>query len=84
MNEPIHRVVYKEKYGPWVNKREYAVKPTSTHFTQLAAVASAKEMLRREGGGTLIIRGPNGLIRERIDVRPGSGISVFRTGDGFK
>ena len=84
MNEPIHRVVYKEKFGPLVNKREYADEPTSTHFTQLAAVASAKEMLRREGGGTLFIRGPNGLIRDRIDVRPDRGVSIFRTGDGYR
>lgn len=84
MKAPTNRVVFKEKYGFWVNKLEYGDEPTSRHFTQLAAVASAKEMLRKEGGGTLIIRGPNGLIRDRVDVHPGGGIFVVRTGSGYR
>lgn len=78
MGTRINRVVYKERHGAWVNKVEYADEPSSVHYTQLAAIVSAKAMLRDQGGGTLIIRGLNGHIKDRIPIRPDRTISVVR------
>jgi hypothetical protein len=84
MNTSVNRVVYKEKYGTWINKIEYSDEPSSTHYTQLAAIVSAKVMLQREGGGTLIVRAPNGSIRERIEVHPDKVISVETIKGGYR
>ncbi|MBP1750432.1 MAG: hypothetical protein H6Q52_2971 [Deltaproteobacteria bacterium] len=84
MGTSIHRVVYKEKHGGWINKVEYADKPSSVHYTQLAAIASAKMMLREQGGGTLIVRDLNGLIKDRIQIYPGKLITVVRTKGGYR
>ena len=54
MDRSISRVVYKERNGGWANKLEYASEPCSVHCTQLAAIVSAKMMLRKQGGGTLL------------------------------
>jgi hypothetical protein len=84
MDTPTNRIVYKERYGRWVNKLEYADEPCSVHYTQLAAVASAKVMLREQGGGTLLIRGFNGKIKDRIEIDPKTAVSVTRIEGGFK
>jgi hypothetical protein len=84
MDAPTNRIVYKERYGRWVNKLEYADEPCSVHYTQLAAVASAKMMLRERGGGTLIIRGFNGRVKDRIEIDPKTVVSVTRIDGGFK
>lgn len=84
MDTPVNRVVYKERYGVWVNKLEYADEPCSTHYTQLAAIASAKTMLAKEGGGILTIRNLNGRIQDRIEVDVNSPISITREEHWFK
>lgn len=80
----INRVVYKEKHGPWINKIEYSDEPSSTHYTQLAAIVSAKIMLRKEGGGILTVRALNGTIRDKIDVHPDKNISVETIKGGYR
>lgn len=84
METPTNRIVYKERYGRWVNKLQYADEPCSVHYTQLAAIASAKMMLRERGGGTLIINGFNGRIKDRIEINPNNVVSVMRIEGGFK
>jgi hypothetical protein len=84
MGISISRVVYKEKYGGWINKVEYADAPCSVHYTQLAAIASAKMMLREQGGGTLIVRDLKGLIKDRIQIHPDKIISVVRVKGGYR
>ena len=84
MGAPANRVVYKEKYGWWVNKVEYADEPSSVHHTQLAAIVSAKMMLREEGGGTLIVRDLNGHIKDRINIDPNKTISVALIRGGYR
>ena len=84
MGAPINRVVYKERHGGWINKIEYADEPSSVHYTQLAAIVSAKMMLREEGGGTLIVRARNGTIKDRIAIRPDKSISVVKIKGGYR
>lgn len=84
MSIPVNRVVYKERHGGWVNKVEYADEPSSVHYTQLAAIVSAKMMLRQEGGGTLIVRGFNGHIKDRITIDPSKMIHVDRIKGGYR
>ena len=84
MDISTNRVVYKERYGRWVNKLECADEPCSVHYTELAAIVSAKMMLRKQGGGTLIIRGLNGRIKDRVEINPHNAVSVMRTEGGFK
>lgn len=84
MGITVNRVVYKERNGGWINKIEYADGPSSVHYTQLAAIVSAKVMLREEGGGTLIVRGRNGSIKDRIEIDPHKIISVIRTKGGYR
>ncbi len=84
MDANTNRVVYKERYGRWVNKLECADEPCSVHYTEFSAIASAKMMLRKQGGGTLIIRDHNGQIKERMEINPDNVVSVMRTEGGFK
>ncbi len=84
MSIPVNRVVYKERCGGWVNKIEYADEPSSVYYTQLAAIVSAKMMLHKEGGGTLIVRDFNGLVKDRIKIDPHKMISVDRIKGGYR
>ncbi len=83
MRTLINRVVYKVKNGGWVNKVECTDEPSSVHYTRLAAVVSAKMMLRQEGGGTLIIRDLTGAVTDRIKVRPDNITSVVKIKGGY-
>ena len=49
---------------------EPGVGATSTHRTQETAERSAKQDLRRSGGGEAIIHGRNGKIRDSDTVPP--------------
>lgn len=84
MDTSMKRVVYKERNGGWVNKLEYADEPCSVHCTQLAAIVSAKIMLHKHGGGTLILRDLNGRIKDRMEINPNNIVSVMRIEGGFK
>ena len=66
------RMVYRRTNGTWVNKKNDANKASSTHATQQDAVDAAKEMLKNQGGGELIIKGVNGQIRSKDTVPPGN------------
>ena len=66
------RMVYRRTNGTWVNKKNDANKASSTHATQQDAVDAAKEMLKNQGGGELIIKGVNGQSRSKDTVPPGN------------
>lgn len=59
--------------GPdgWRNKKEGAERASSTHRTQAEAEKAAKEAIRREGGGEVVIHRPDGTIRDSDTVSPG-------------
>mgnify|MGYP002713348510 CR=1 FL=1 len=65
------RTVYKNKDGKWVNKRNDAGRASSVHGTQKAAVETAKQMLKNQGGGELTTKGLDGKIRSKDTIKPG-------------
>lgn len=66
------RMVYKNKDGMWVNKRNDADKASSIHDTQKEAEAKAREMLSKQGGGELTTKGVDGKIRSKDTIKPGN------------
>ncbi len=66
------RTVYRRKDGNWVNKRNDSDKASSLHTTQKAAEDTAREMLKKQGGGELTTKGVNGRIRSKDTIAPGN------------
>jgi hypothetical protein len=65
------RMVYRTPEG-WANKRNDASRASSMHDTQAAAVEAAHRNLENQGGGELIIKGRDGLIRSKDTIPPGN------------
>jgi len=65
------RTVYRNRQGKWVNKRDGADRAASTHRTQAEAIETAREMLKRGGGGELKVKGTDGRIRSKDTIPPG-------------
>lgn len=70
MSKGRDRTVYRDPQG-WVNKRNDADRASSRHETQKEAIDAAKDMLRRQGGGELIVKGQDGKIRSKDTIAPG-------------
>jgi hypothetical protein len=66
-----NRIVYRRDDGKWVNKRNDADKAGSLHVTQSDAIDAAAEMLKKQGGGELVVKGLDGRIRSKDTVPPG-------------
>lgn len=58
--------------GQWVNKRNDADRASSVHTTQRDANETAKDMLKRSGGGELTTKGLDGKIRSKDTIAPGN------------
>jgi len=56
----------------WVNKRNDADRVSSRHGTQRDAIDAAKEMLKNQGGGELMIKDRSGVIRSKDTIAPGN------------
>ena len=65
-------MVFRRDDDLWANKRNDAGKASSLHKTQGEAEEAAREMLRNQGGGELIIKGLDGKIRDKDTVPPGN------------
>jgi len=72
MSKGRDRTVYKRGEGEWVNKRNDAGKASTVHRTQGEAQRTAKDMLKKSGGGELTTKGANGKIRSKDTVQPGN------------
>lgn len=72
MSKGRDRIVSRRPDGTWQNKRIDADKASSLHKTQGEAERAAREMLRGQGGGELIIKGRDGKIRSKDTIPPGS------------
>ena len=72
MAKSSDRMVYQRADGMWVNKRMGSEKPASVHEKQHQAVDAARDTLRRQGGGELVIKGKDGKIRQKDTVLPKS------------
>lgn len=64
--------------GCWAQKRISALQPESIHDTQAAAVTVARNALKAEGGGELIVKGKDGTIRAKDTIAPGRDPSNIR------
>jgi hypothetical protein len=71
MSKGRDRTVFRRPDGRWENKRNDATRASSLHNTQAEAVEAAKEMLRRQGGGELTVKGKDGTIRSEDTISPG-------------
>lgn len=54
----------------WSVAKPGAGRPSSTHATQSEAEKRAKEIVRRSGGGEVVIHGRDGRIRDSDTVAP--------------
>lgn len=72
MSKPQDRMVYRREDGQWANERNDADKASSLHKTQGDAERAAKDMLKNQGGGELVVKGLDGKIRSKDTIPPGN------------
>lgn len=72
MSKPQDRTISKRQDGTWANKRNDASRASSTHSTQKGAADAGRDLLKKQGGGELTIKGVNGRIRDKDTVSPGN------------
>jgi len=72
MSKQQDRMVYRRPDGTWVNQRNDADRASSLHDTQQDAVNAARDMLKNQGGGELIVNGINQKIRSKDTIPPGN------------
>jgi uncharacterized protein DUF2188 len=58
--------------GGWDNQKAGGDRTSSHHDTQAQAIERAREMLKKEGGGELTIKGRDGRIRDSDTVPHGN------------
>lgn len=69
MSKGRDRIIYRDKdTGDWINRRIDADRASSRHQKQGDAVTAANDMLQNQGGGELIIKGRDGLIRSKDTI----------------
>lgn len=72
MSKPQDRTVSKRPDGTWADKRNDADRAAGLHRTQGEAIDAAREHLRKQGGGELIVKGEDGKIRSKDTIHPGN------------
>lgn len=65
-----NRHVVQTPKGSWAVRVPNQAGPESLHKTQSAAERAAKTVVRREGGGEVVIHRENGKIRDSDTVAP--------------
>ena len=64
------RIVFRRSDGQWINRRIDADRAGGLHDTQGDARDEAREMLKRSGGGELIVKGLGGKIVSKDTIPP--------------
>ena len=72
MSKGRDRMVSKGADGKWANKRNDAKKASSLHGAQKEAEATARQMLKNQGGGELTTKGRDGKLRSKDTIPPGN------------
>jgi hypothetical protein len=72
MNNQNRRDVSPNGHDGWKVTKPGRPTPTATSPTQGSAEAEAKRQVRVAGGGQVVIRRPNGVIRDADTVKPGN------------
>jgi uncharacterized protein DUF2188 len=70
MAQPNKRTVTPHQ-GKWAVEKPGAKRASSIHDTQKAAIAAARQNLKKAGGGELAVKGRDGAVREQNTVAPG-------------
>ena len=71
MSKKRDRIVYRREDGKWADKRLDSQRDR-LHDTQREAEKSARETLKKSGGGELITKGRDGRIRSKDTIPPGN------------
>lgn len=66
-----NRTISRRPDGTWENKRNDSDRASTLHETQRGAAERARELLERQGGGELTIKGVDGKIRSKDTIAPG-------------
>lgn len=66
------RNIYQTDSGDWANKKKGNERATDLHRTQKDAIDAAREDLRKEGGGELVVHGKDGQIVRKDTIAPGN------------
>lgn len=72
MSGPNKRTVSKRDDGQWESRAPGAARASTVGGTQREVVDRTREILARDGGGELAIRGVNGQIRAQDTIAPGN------------
>lgn len=81
MGNQNDRTVYQQEDGSWANKRNGSERAGSVHIKQAEAIAVAKSMISKSGGGELTLRGLNGEVRAVHTIAPAKGAVVAAVAD---
>lgn len=72
------RVVQRRSDGKTEVRAPGAARASAIVDNQAAGVARARQILSKDGGGELLIRGLNGQIRAQDTIKPGNDPESFR------
>ena len=72
MSKDQDRTISRRPDGQWENKRNDADRASTVHSTQRDAIHKARNLLRKQGGGELTVKGRDGQIRQKNTVPPGN------------
>ena len=64
---PMQRHVVPKERG-WAVRKESSARASSTHATQADAIKRAKEIVRKAGGGEVIVHGRDGRVHDKDTV----------------
>jgi len=70
MTQPNRRIVQHRDDGSWEVRTPGASRASATTGTQAEAIARAREILSRDGGGELQVRSLKGTIRAQDSIAP--------------
>jgi hypothetical protein len=71
MGKPQDRMISQRPDGSWANKRNDADKASSLHAPQREAINAARENLKHQGGGELVVQNRHGRIDRKDTIAPG-------------
>ena len=72
MAGPNRRIVQKRDDGGWEVRKPGSGRASAVAGTQAEGIARAREILGKDGGGEMQVRGVNGKIRAQDTIAPGN------------
>lgn len=72
MGQPNKRTVQQRDDGMFEVRKPGSTRASAVTSTQAEGVDRAREILRKDGGGELAVRGRNGAIRQQDTIMPGN------------